>query len=943
MKKHRGSIAALLGVLAAVPLILAAARRGGLTAADSRPPKLAFAFAVNPGRPELEAILLADSIRKFGGGLAGSDIWALAPKTVESVSGPTRDRLAGLGVEVLPYPVEDAALDFPLAAKVFAAAEAEGRAAGRTELLAWLDTDTIVLDEPRAFLLPAGKSLAYRPVMHVLIGSPYDKPEDDFWKLVYERCGAPESRIFPMVTSVDEVRIRPYFNAGCLVLRPEKKILAAWRDNFQQAYLRPEFEAFYKKSGTYAVFVHQAVLAGTILSRLEPAELLELPGDYNYSLQLHSQYPEPKRIRGFDQLKTVRYDQYLYLGINPRWRETVEVKEPFRGWLDGHLGILGVKALLYLGQKYGANYYLNRDLIEENGWTIATVGSAPSVEPCNFIAQRFNVPPFKLGLLLSDVLYPDFYDALAIMPASSADQPDPFRELMAGPDDMDVLKKAVARGVAVSTICSGGRVLAAADVLRGKPIVGEPKFKSEYDAAGAVFAGKDHPPVIAGNIVTGARDQYYDYANVMALATAVENRMPRGERSDRTPLLRTDFAQKAALGAGETLWGWNIGGAGADGVRDVAETPDGGYLLAGFTFSQGTGDSDALAVRTDAGGKLLWAKNYGGAGMEYANACLRLPDGFLLVGYTTSAGAGSKDILVLKIDDRGREVWTRTFGGPSWDVGTGAALAADGIVIAGFTHSDGAGEEDVRLSKLDFHGNEIWSRTFGGARSEISNSVCVLADGGIAVGAVTGTFGGGNCDFWFIRTDASGRELWTKTYGAQTAPDAPAGRTPFDWCRDMRPASDGGFLLTGTTNSRPLEGVWAVRTDGDGRVLWSKSFGRERFMDFGRAAAETPDGGFVIGATAKSNLDDNDVYLIRVDRRGETLWEKVLSGRGSDRLGALKVNGAGEIVVAGQTTTAGMMGSIDVFLLKVKPDRRRRSGASPGPAERTSPGIGLSP
>jgi len=923
MKIYLRSINTLVSILAAVSVISAAPCRGRVEDVASPWPKLVFAFAVNPGQAELEAILLSDSIRKFGGGLSGSEIWAFAPKTIESVSEPTRFRLAGLGVQILPYPVENASLNFPLAAKVFAAAEAEGRAAGRAELLAWLDTDTIVLTEPRGFLLPAGKSLAFRPVMHVLIGSPYDKPVDDFWKLIYKQCGTPESRLFPMVTPVDEVRIRPYFNAGCLVLRPEKKVLAAWRDNFQKTYLRPEFDPFYKKNNTYAVFIHQAVLAGTILSRLEPSELQELPGDYNYSLQLRSQYPEARRIRGFDRLKTVRYDQYLYLGYNPRWRETVEVREPFRSWLDGHLGILGVKALLYLSQKFGANYYLNRDLFEENGWMIATAGSVPSVEPCNFFAQRFNVPPFKPGLLLSGVLYPDFYDVLAIMPASSTLQPDPFRELMAAPEDMAVLKKAVARGVAVSTICSGARVLAAADVLRGKTIVGEPKFKSEYEAAGAVFAGKDHPPVIAGNIVTGARDQYYDYVNAMALATAVEIRKPRGARPN-SMALRVDFAQKAALGAGETLWGWNIGGAGADGVRDMVETPDGGYLLAGYTFSHGTGDSDVLAVRTDSWGKLVWAENYGGAGTEYANACLRLPDGFLVVGYTTSAGFGSKDILVLKIDDRGRELWKKTFGGPSWDVGTGAALAADGYVIAGFTHSAGAGEEDVRLSKLDFGGNEMWARTFGGGRSEISNAVCVLADGGIAVGAVTGTFGGDNCDFWLIRTDAGGRELWTKTYGAEAAPDAPAGRTPFDWCRDMRLTSDGGFLLTGTTSRRPIEGVFAVRTDGDGRVLWSKSFGRERFMDFGRAAVETPDGGFVIGGTAKSNLDDNDVYLIKLDRRGETIWEKVLPGRGSDRLCALRISGAGDIVVAGQTTTAGMVGSIDAFLLKIGLEQTQR-------------------
>jgi len=303
-----------------------------------KPSDLVLAFMINPGETELEGVILADSLRKFGERTAKAEIWAFTPRSIESLGEKTRGRLDGLGVRTLSFAVEDQALDFPLAPKVYAAAEAEARAEGRASILAWLDSDTLILGEPAAWILQAGKILGYRPVMHLLIGSPFDRPLDPFWTLVYDRCGVAEKRVFPMTTPVDEVRIRPYFNAGMLILRPERGILRAWREDFDRLYRDPIFEPFLKDDPRHAVFLHQAILAGTILRLLEPKDLLEIPFPYNYSLQLYGQYPEAKRIRTLDNIVTARYDRLAILREDSAWRKSVLLDESFRVWLDGLIG-----------------------------------------------------------------------------------------------------------------------------------------------------------------------------------------------------------------------------------------------------------------------------------------------------------------------------------------------------------------------------------------------------------------------------------------------------------------------------------------------------------------------------------------------------------------------------------------------------------------------------
>jgi putative intracellular protease/amidase len=583
----------------------------------------------------------------------------------------------------------------------------------------------------------------------------------------------------------------------------------------------------------------------------------------------------------------------------------------------------GVHALLLVSKNYGLNYFLMRDVFDQFGWQITHTGVSKSITACPPVYEQLGLHPIIPDVPLSTIDHLDEYDCLVIPPGSGNYNPvpDAFGDLLKSPTALNLIKRAVQEGLVVFTICSGSRVLAAADVLRGKKMVGSPRFVDEYEAAGAIYLGNeqnDTPPVIDENIVTGARGQYYNVANCQAIATALEGQSKGAEkRSSSGEFLHV---KPASLLAEDVIWAKTYGGSGADGARAVCLCPDGGFLITGYTFSHGTGDADVLVVRTDSDGNIIWSKTFGGSGTEYGNGGVCLTDGYLVVGYTTSFGAGAKDVYLIKLDRDGSEVWSQTYGGSSWDVGMAVCAAKDDhYFVCGYTHSFGKGEEDVYLIKTDGSGKEIWSKTYGGNRLDMGNSVCLADNDGLLIGATSGSFSR-NTDFLLIRTDAQGHELWTKSYGA-----AGIQGHGFDWCNTMISDKGGGALLVGYTDCQDVMDIHVIKTDREGKEMWSHSIGNDPFYDFGNAICETVDGDFLVIGTTKSilkneNIYDNDIYLVRMDPQGNIVEEKRLHGSGMDWASSAVPTGKGDYVVVGHTTSSGS-GFFDMLFLRIGMDK----------------------
>lgn len=589
--------------------------------------------------------------------------------------------------------------------------------------------------------------------------------------------------------------------------------------------------------------------------------------------------------------------------------------------MDGEAsGKREIRALFLVSKNYGLNYFLMRDVIDQFGWRVVHTGVLDSIAACPPVSKQLGVHPIIPDIPLLEIKNLDEYDCLVIPPGAGNFNPvpDSYEDLLGSPEALDLVRNAVEKDLPVFAICSGSRVLAAAGVVSGKKMVGSPRFVEEYEGAGAEYLGNernDHPPVIDGNIITGTRGQYYNLANCQAIASVVENRQNNQEkRTSRADFLATEefpFVSEASI------WAKTWGGAAAEGGRAVRLCPDGGFLIAGYTFSHGTGDADLLVIKTDDRGNTEWSRTLGGGGTEYGNACLCLPDGYLVTGYTTSFGSGGKDVYVIKLDTKGKEIWSRTFGGPSWDVGAALCESDDGhYFVCGYTHSFGKGEEDVYLVKIDKDGNRLWSKTFGGARLDMANSIARTGDGGLLIGATSGSFSN-NTDFYMIRTDGDGNEIWSKTYAAKGT----RGHA-FDWCNAMAGTSDGGAILTGYSDSQDVMDIHVIKTDAEGNEVWAKSLGNKPFYDFGNAVLELPDGSYVVAGTTKSieknkNIYDNDIYLVKLDPEGNILWENTCGGSGADWVSSVALTRNGELVTAGHTNSAGR-GFIDLLLFKIR-------------------------
>lgn len=298
-------------------------------------PDIVFTTVAYPAQcSEQNAVLLVESIRNLGGALSRAPVWCFVPDYGRQPSEWFTRQMSELGAELIPFAVDEEIARFFFAADIRAAARAESMAVGRTKLLVWMGSNTIVLREPADFLLAENTNLGYRPVHHTNVGSVYDEPIDEFWSLVYRFCKVPEHRIFPMKTHVDANLIRPYFNAGIIVTRPDNGLFKRWHDTFFEVYRTVEFTSLYERDERYAIFIHQALLSGVILAHFRPDEIQELPPGYNYPIHLFDDDSTAHRPASIDGLVTVRYEDPAQI---PDWFERIEGGAAFRQWLDDRI------------------------------------------------------------------------------------------------------------------------------------------------------------------------------------------------------------------------------------------------------------------------------------------------------------------------------------------------------------------------------------------------------------------------------------------------------------------------------------------------------------------------------------------------------------------------------------------------------------------------------
>jgi len=268
-------------------------------------------------------------------------------------------------------------------------------------------------------------------------------------------------------------------------------------------------------------------------------------------------------------------------------------------------------------------------------------------------------------------------------------------------------------------------------------------------------------------------------------------------------LLKTDAS-------GNLQWAKTFGGMGDDYAWSVQQTSDGGYIMAGVTSSFGAGWDNVFLLKTDALGNLQWAKTFGGSDFDFAYSVQQTSDGgYIVAGRTYSFGAGG-DVFLLKTDASGNLQWAKTFGGDTTDYARSVQQTSDGgYIVAGYTRSFGAGYRDVFLLKTDASGNLQWYRTFGGSYGDAASSVQQTSDGGYIVAGGTDSFGADG-EVFLLKTDASGNLQWARTFRGSYV----------GYAYSVQQTSDGGYIVAGWAFFVGAEStdVFLLKTDTNGNI-----------------------------------------------------------------------------------------------------------------------------
>ena len=389
----------------------------------------------------------------------------------------------------------------------------------------------------------------------------------------------------------------------------------------------------------------------------------------------------------------------------------------------------------------------------------------------------------------------------------------------------------------------------------------------------------------------------------------------------------------------QETWVKTFGGKRDDMCHSIVTTPDGGNVMTGSTESNdgvfmgmSKGGLDIFVIKLDSRGSVEWKKTIGGAGSDESMSITTSPDGgYVLTGATNSndgdfkgMNKGGRDILVIKLDSRGDAEWKKTFGGTGGEEGNSITTSPDGgYILTGETNSNdddfegmNKGRDDIFVIKLDSRGDVEWKKTFGGTWDEQGSSITTTPDGGCVltgeIESIDGDFERmrkGITDLFVIKLDSRGDVEWKKTFGG----------TGWEQSSSITTTPDGGCVLTGMTSSndgdfngmnKDEDDIFVIKLDSRGDLEWKKTFGGTGW-ESGCSITTTPDGGCVLtGETSSNDGDFNgmkkgqfDIFVIRLDSRGDVEWKKTFGGTWWEEGLSITTTPDGGCVLTGETTS----------------------------------------
>ena len=321
---------------------------------------------------------------------------------------------------------------------------------------------------------------------------------------------------------------------------------------------------------------------------------------------------------------------------------------------------------------------------------------------------------------------------------------------------------------------------------------------------------------------------------------------------------RTDICLTRMTPKGEMKWRLWLGGKKKDEGKAIARAADGSILILGHSksFTENY-DYDLYVAKVSLEGKLVWENHIGGKRDEFAGGIAGTDDGgALVVGSSESYGGGDKNAYIAKLDKNGKLLSAHTVGGAKDDVATALTRTRDGnMVMVGYREVERAGDADFFVFKMDQNGKQIWTKTYGGEYEDTLDGVTATVDGGIVAIGKTRSYGSEQSDLTVMKYDAKGKLIWHKIYGFKY----------YDYGNAVATTRDGGFILAGGTNSlgKGNHSMYILALDKAGELIWSHVYGDER-KDVAHGAARMSDGSIIVVGESNSFKRAKNFYMIRL-------------------------------------------------------------------------------
>ncbi|HPO12758.1 MAG TPA: PKD domain-containing protein [Candidatus Hydrogenedentes bacterium] len=374
-----------------------------------------------------------------------------------------------------------------------------------------------------------------------------------------------------------------------------------------------------------------------------------------------------------------------------------------------------------------------------------------------------------------------------------------------------------------------------------------------------------------------------------------------------------------------TAWLWTFG----DGESSTEQHPVHTYTEEGsYTVSLTVTNADGEDMVRGSGYIVagnMWAEAYGTAGDDYAlaicttNAMEESEEGegeeYVIAG-TTPDTQGNMDMYVLRVDVEGNQVWAKTFGGTGDEAGEAiVAVPADDkgdeedIVIAGWTTSFGKGSSDVYVLRLDKEGKEIWSETYGGMGADRGYAMAATSDGGFIITGESNSNFSDKMDLYLLKITGDGTEEWAKTF---TGPPGPG---LSDESGSAVLALSDGYLAAGYSDNGN-EQMYIVRTTNDGTKSWETYIGG-LYDDRAYALASAGDSGFIVaGKYNPGQFTSVDLTAVKLDNNGKQVWLRTFGGNRMDTAYAILAKSTSEFIIGGVTASTENNDE-NVYLVKI--------------------------